>query len=355
MGERRREKMTDLTGCLRQHLIAQSVAKVPLLAASVAIKHGDERWATVITASDPGQIVISVDSRFLVQSLTKSFTAAVILRLVEAGKLLLDEPLARWLASVPNAACVTIRQCLQHTSGLPDYGPLKEYHDAVRRGDKPWSFQEFLEHTGAERLRFEPGKGWGYSNIGYMILRRLIERVYDRTFSDIIMTEIVLPLGLTQTFVVRDRADLLSLTAGYSTNSSSDGSAIDVREFYDPGWIATGVIASTASEVVWFYEQLFSGKVVSPALLNEMCSIVRVAPSHPRFVTPSYGLGLMADPDSPYGAMYGHNGGGPGYSASAYHFRSPQEPITIAVLLNIENSEAAEIMVLATTKALAEV
>jgi D-alanyl-D-alanine carboxypeptidase len=346
--------MTDLTRCLRQHLDAL-VARVPLVAASVAVQHSDERWAKVVTATDPGQTPISVDSRFLVQSLTKSFTAAVILHLVEAGKLLLDEPLSRWLPSVPNAACVTIRQCLQHTSGLPDYGSLKEYHDAVRQGDKPWSFEEFLDRTRSETLRFVPGNGWGYSNIGHMMLRRLIEKVCDRTFSDIIMTEICLPLGLTQTFVVWGRADLLSLTAGYSTDSSPDGSAIDVRELYDPGWIATGVIASTASDIVRFYHQLFAGKVLSSALLKEMCSSVRAAPSHPRFVTPSYGLGLMADPDSPYGAMYGHNGGGPGYSASAYHFRSPQrDPLTVAVLLNTENSEAAEIMMLATAKALAE-
>jgi D-alanyl-D-alanine carboxypeptidase len=347
--------MTDFIGCLQQHLDALSGAEQPLVAASVAINDGDERWATVITARNPGQIAIRVDSCFLVQSVTKSFMAAVILRLVEAGKVLLDEALSRWLPSLPNAARVTIRQCLQHTSGLPDYGSLKEYHDAVRRGDKPWSFEEFLERTEAQRLCFEPGKGWVYSNIGYMVLRRLIEEVCDRSFSEIILEEICRPLGLTRTFVVGGRAELSSLTPGYSTCFSSDGSAIDVREIYNPGWIATGVIASTASEIVHFYHQLFSGEVVSAALLEEMCSIVRAASSHPRFVTPSYGLGLMADLDSPYGAMYGHNGGGPGYSASAYRFRSPQrQPLTVAVLLNMENPEAAEIMMFAATKALAE-
>ena len=71
------------------------------------------------------------DSRFLVMSITKSFTAVAVLRLIAAGGVELDGPLSRWLPKIPHASRITVRQCLQHTSGLPDYGPLKSYHEAT--------------------------------------------------------------------------------------------------------------------------------------------------------------------------------------------------------------------------------
>jgi D-alanyl-D-alanine carboxypeptidase len=97
----------------------------------------------------------------------------------------------------------------------------------------------------------------------------------------------------------------------------------------------------------------FADKRLPPVLLDEMCSVVRAAPSHPGFVTPSYGLGLMADPDSACGAMYGHNGGGPGYTPSAFHFRvAKPEAVTVAVLSNTENPEEVQMMALTVGKAL---
>ncbi|MGH7232056.1 MAG: serine hydrolase domain-containing protein, partial [Nitrospiraceae bacterium] len=101
--------------------------------------------------TDPTDAAVQVDSRFVIQSLTKSFVAVIVLRLVASGKLALDGSLSRWLPDVPNASDITIRQCLQHTSGLPDYGSLSEYHEAVRQGRDPWSFDEFLEHAHAEK------------------------------------------------------------------------------------------------------------------------------------------------------------------------------------------------------------
>jgi D-alanyl-D-alanine carboxypeptidase len=311
-------------------------------------------WAGIITGTvDMVENPVTVYSRFLIQSITKTFAAVVILRLVASGKLRLDAPMSECLPDVPNASSITIRQCLQHTSGLPDYGPLPEYHEAVRSGRRPWTYAEFLERTHAETLLFEPGRGWRYSNIGYMILRRLIETVNGQSFADTIAAEICRPLGLSRTSVVRDRADLRELTAGYSTYLTSAGSPVDVRDIYDPAWISTGVVAATAPDIVRFYHGLFAGELLPPVLLNEMCSIVRAAPSHPGFVTPSYGLGLMADPDSVCSAMYGHNGGGPGYTASAFHFTvAKPEAVTVAVLSNTENPEAVQIMALAVGKAL---
>src|SRR5262249_56978940 len=99
-------------------------------------------------------------------SLTKTAIAAAALALVGDGRLALDEPL--------DSRPYTLRQLLQHTAGLPEYGALAAYHEAVSRRDAPWSVEELLRRVVAERLLFAPGRGWTYSNVGYLFLRRLI-------------------------------------------------------------------------------------------------------------------------------------------------------------------------------------
>ena len=335
-----------------------SVTDIPGAVASVAYQSTDEMDASIIGLhqSEPTPAP-TINSRFLVMSITKSLTAVIVLRLVKGGAFELDGPLSQWMPDIPNSTRITIRHLLQHTSGLPDYGPLADYHEAVRRRDTPWTFDEFLERTNAKELHFEPGQGWSYSNIGYMVLRRLIEKVSKRNFAEVIDAEVCRPLRLTHTAVVGTKGQMEGLIAGHSRYlADRNASTVDVRTHYNPAWIATGVVASTASDVVLFYRKLFAGALLPQTLLGEMCAIRRAVASHSRFITPSYGLGLMADPDGPYGAMYGHNGGGPGYSASAFHFRSSardaSSDITVAVLSNVEPTELVEDMMLSLAETL---
>jgi D-alanyl-D-alanine carboxypeptidase len=341
----------DILERLNTQLFA-STPDTPGTMASIAYQCRGEVEAFIVgRQQDITADYATVESRFLVMSVTKSLTAVAVLRLVEAGALELGGALSRWLPDISHAPRITVRHLLQHTSGLPDYGPLAEYHEAVRRGDRPWTFHEFLEKTNSKELRFEPGHGWSYSNIGYMLLRRLLETAGKRSFAELIATEVCRPLNLHHTAVVETRTQLHGVIPGYSHYlAEKSAPPVDVREHYDPAWIATGVVVSTASDIVRFYRALFGGALLSPAMLQEMCAIRRAVASHPRFVTPSYGLGLMADPDCPYGAMYGHNGGGPGYSASAFHFRpvasDGSSDVTVAVLCNTENTEETEMTML---------
>ncbi len=94
----------------------------------------------------------------------------------------------------------------------------------------------------------------------------------------------------------------------------------DISRRYHPGWVSHGVVISTASELARIIDAIFDGRLVPPALLPEMLRPTRVPVEHPLFVEPSYGLGAMLDPGSPFGAVAGHGGGGPGYSAGALHF-----------------------------------
>jgi D-alanyl-D-alanine carboxypeptidase len=139
---------------------------------------------------------------------------------------------------------------------------------------------------------------------------------------------IVQRLGLRRTFIAESIDDLAVLAPGVSRAISSEGDPRDVRAHYHPGWVSHGVVASTASELVLFLDGLFSGELLSRHSLAEMMELILVPDPSPassekdlssRRGKPSYGLGLMGDPASPWGLAVGHNGGGPGYSASAFH------------------------------------
>src|SRR5947209_12537275 len=106
---------------------------------------------------------------FLAYSITKAFTASLVLKLCEEGRLSLDDPIARWFPRIAQAERICLRQLLNHTAGIPDYGCIPAYHDSVRSSpSKPWSFERFAAETFEKGLLFVPGQGWIYSNPGYM-------------------------------------------------------------------------------------------------------------------------------------------------------------------------------------------
>jgi D-alanyl-D-alanine carboxypeptidase len=102
-------------------------------------------------------------------SFTKAALATAALQLVDRGELYLD-------GRIENSP-YTLRQLLQHRAGVPDYGGLPSYHDAVRRGERPWDEAQMLTRVAAHRPDYEPGHGWNYSNVGYYLVRRKIEQV----------------------------------------------------------------------------------------------------------------------------------------------------------------------------------
>ena len=267
---------------------------------------------------------------FLAYSITKVFTASLVLKLCEEGRLSLDDPLARWSPRVAQAGRICLRQLLNHTAGIPDYGGLPAYHDGVRSfPSKPWSFERFAAETFGKGLLFAPGLGWAYSNPGYMLVKRIVEEVTGIPYRVLVSERIAHPFGLRRTFVAESIEDLASLAPGTSSMLSRDGSPRDVRTQYHPGWVSHGVVASTSSEIVRFLDGLFQGQFLSRHSLEQMTELVAVliasSPSSSaqdpplRSGRPGYGLGLMGDPASPWGLVVGHNGGGPGYRASAFH------------------------------------
>lgn len=281
---------------------------------------------------------VAPDARFLVYSVTKTLLAALVLRLVDAGRVDLDAAVE--LPALPTR--VTLRQLLRHTAGLADYGGLPAYHEAVRSTPgEPWRFDALLSETLAHPA-FAPDTGWGYSNLGYRLVRRVVEHAHGLPLTTIVATELARPLGLLHTGLADAPSDLAALEPG-STRCLGEGALVDVRGRYHPGWVAHGVVAATAPEIARLVHAILCGDVLSEASRAAMATLVPVPVVHPRFVTPAYGLGVMGDPGAARGPTFGHTGGGPGYAAAVYHAGG----VTVAVLANAEVSAEVEALALA--------
>ena len=263
--------------------------------------------------------------RYLVYSVTKTFLGVLCLRL----ELDLDAPAAAWIddARLPH---VTLRQLLNHTSGIPDYGRLAEYGAAVRdTPSDPWSDEELLARALAAGPEFEPGRSWAYSNTGFLLVRRVVDAAAPGGFAGSLERELLGPLGLANTTLALELDDLNALVPGWITQIG-DGRQ-DVRGRYHPRWVGHRTLASTHADQRRFWTALAAGELCDLARLAEAAPIGFDAPG---FVRPSYGLGLMTDPDFPGGLLIGHGGGGPGYSAATFAVVRESDDPLVAIELS---------------------
>jgi len=317
-------------------LFEEAVADRGVAGASVVLSPGaapESRW---LPNTD-------LEPLFLIYSVTKTFTATCVLQLCEAGVLDIDGSVSHWFPEVHRAEHISLRRLLNHTSGIPDYGSLPHYHEAVKASpSNPWTFERYANETFRRGLDFEPGVSWCYSNPGYMLLRAIVEKASGQTYSQFLTEHIFRPLALSRSFVPESVKDLQHLAPAMSTALTPDGSMRDTRIHYHPGWVSHGVVASTPSEIARFFDALFAGRLISSTSLSAMTELVPVpshlAPGAPG--KPSYGLGLMGDSTTPLGPSWGHVGGGPGYQASAQHLAGLGA--TVCVMAGIERDFSAQ-------------
>lgn len=262
---------------------------------------------------------LSADARFPLYSVAKIVLAVAALRLVEAGRLGLDAPIRASVPEVDLPEGVTLRRLLDHTAGLPDYGAMPDYNaDLKADPTRPWTTDRFLARTLPLGLRFPPGKGWAYSNVGYLLVRLAIERVTGEALGEALAGLVFRPLGLQRTAVAASLADVRDVTPGWSAELDDDGGLHDVARRYHPGWVSHGLIVSTAPEVARIVDGLFGGRLLAPATLAQMLDAVDVPGDHPLIARPGYGLGLMVDRGAAVGPAAGHGGEGPGFSTAAW-------------------------------------
>ena len=244
-------------------------------------------------------------------SFTKTVTAICALKLVETGDLELDAPCGEH--------AYTLRQLLQHTSGLPDYGQVRAYHEAVAAGDVPWSREKMLHHAMSGGVLFAPGTGWSYSNIGYMFLREVIEAATHRPLGDLIADQITDPLGLDSVRFAMGPDDFADLHWKEAAR-------------YDPRWVYHGCLTGNARDAARLLHALFGGELLSSTLLAQMNHRYPLGgplPGRP-WESCGYGLGLMSGSVKTVGRIIGHSGAGPFCVNAVYHFPDLNTPVTIA-------------------------
>jgi len=228
-------------------------------------------------------------------SFTKTIIAAAVLRLVDDGGLDLDAP--------DPADGISLRQLLQHTAGLPDYGGDPDYHAAVAAGGTPWTTADLRRRFDGRRL-FQPGEGWAYSNIGYLILRERLEALAGGSLADALSRLVFDPLGV-DAFLVETPAQAATLPG--------------VIAGYHPGWVFHGLAAGPLVEAARLLDGLLTGRLLSPELTGQMTrSRPLTVPLGDRpWTTTAYGLGLML-PTLGERSWAGHTGGGPSSSVAVY-------------------------------------
>ncbi len=256
-------------------------------------------------------------------SFTKTALATAALRLVAQERLRLDDPF--------DGRPYTLRQLLQHRAGVPDYGSLASYHAAIQHGEKPWDADELLDRVRADRLDFEPGHGWRYSNVGYFFIRRKIEESTGQDIGSALRYLVFDALGLKSVHVVTTASELARTAWG---NFSG----------YDPGWVYHGLLAGTANDAAGFLHQLMLGDVLPRELLAEMTTCFPLGGSLPDrpWEATGYGLGLMIGRMASAGATVGHSGAGPGSVSAVYHFNALSRPRTVAAFAQADSEGATE-------------
>lgn len=232
-------------------------------------------------------------------SFTKTVLAATALSLVRDGLIRLDDPILD--------QAFTLRQLLRHEAGLADYGELAEYHAAVTNNEPAWSTNEMMQRLDGARLRYIPGTGWRYSNVGYLLIGRLIERLTDLTLEEAVIQRALSPLGLSNIRFAKTRVDLQTTHLGSTSN-------------YDPAWVYHGLLIGPISHAALFLDRLLCGDLLSTGLLQEMQTARTLGgpiPGRP-WITPGYGLGVMQGAIDGGYSLCGHTGCGPSSVIAVY-------------------------------------
>ncbi len=264
----------------------------------------------------------NTDRRVPWWSLTKTVLAAATLKLVDQQWLQLD-------ARLPGRDC-TIRQLLQHTAGVRNYGGQR-YQDAVAAGESAWPVSDLLARVGADTPMYPPGSAWSYSNVGYLFIRQLIEQRLDTDIGSALRSLLFDPLELASPRIATCRADL-------------DGTLWHNPTRYDPEWVYHGLLIGSPADAVRLLDHLLDGPFLSSAARQAMLTVypLGAAVAGRPWTATGYGLGLMIGALAGAGRAVGHSGAGVGSVAALYRLPDLPVPVTVAAFAAATDEGVAE-------------
>lgn len=289
--------------------------------ASVLVARDDEviyRGAYGKANLDLG-VALTPQHVFRIGSITKTFTAAAIVRLSATHQLSLDDSLSKYLPDFPNGAHITLAQLLSHTSGVSDNWDADP--------TKPLDTPALVKRIAAKAPDFEPGAAWAYSNSGYILLGAVLEKVTGKPWAEAIHDLLTAPIGLNHTAFHDDDAIVPGLVSGYSQNE--DGKVVQATYVTISGPGAAGALVSTTDDLFRWMRALVTDHALPAGLYQIMSSPKSTAHGDPV----PYGYGLML------GTVRGqpvveHNGGIEGFASQLTYF--PTQHVTVVVLTNTD-------------------
>ncbi len=293
------------------------------------------------------RVPMRTDHRLLMGSVGKTYVAAVALQLVHEGRLDLDAPAARyvggqgWFDSLPNAAAITVRHLMTHSSGLVRYEFRPEFAAALMRDPaRPWDPRDQVRFLHGVAAPFAPGAGWEYSDTNYLVLALVLEAITGRPIDDEIAERLLRPHRLVET-MPSDARMLAGLSQGYAGAQNpfggrdamldADGTMIVNPQFEGAG----GGYAATAADAARWGAVHFSGRAFGDSLLPQALTgpAARLGPGT------RYGLGMILRDSTAAGPVRGHSGFFPGYLTELRHY--PARGLTIALLVNSSSVRAS--------------
>ena len=270
-------------------------------------------------------------SRYAIASVTKEFTAAGVLMLAEQGRLQLDESLARWYADLGPASTVTVRQLLNHTSGIRDFWPQDFITPEMSR---PTTRDALINEWVRRPLDFDPGTQWQYSNTGYVLAGALIEKITGGTLTDFLHEHLFRPLGMLQ------------VTDSLTTDPDRDAVGYTRYGLGDPhpapregaGWLSGAAnLAMQPEELARWDVSLMDHTLLREASYASLTDPVQLSDGTLR----PYGLGLDVE-TTIQGLRLGHSGSGSGFLAENRFW--PAERTAVVILTNSDWTSPAGLL-----------
>ena len=303
------------------------------------IAPGHRTWIGVSGVSH-GTTPIKPETLFDAGSITKNFVAALTLKLVEESLLTLDDPLHKWLPDYPNIDnTITIRQLLNHTSGLYSLQGPSAIRPAVKDPERLWTPKEVLT-TLVGKPHFPKGTGWQYSNTGYILLGMIIEKATGSKIATELRNRFWKPLGLDSMFFAIQEALPVNIAHGWidlNGDKVLDDFSVFPRTAFQSIFQGAGGIFSTPEDLANWTHALFHERiVVSKGSLQQMLAF-HSPTSKPAI--DGYGLGVQRFTPRIFNEleMWGHAGNSPGYSAFMWYL--PEYSVSIALIANREQVE----------------
>ncbi|HSF55838.1 MAG TPA: serine hydrolase domain-containing protein [Algoriphagus sp.] len=283
---------------------------------------------------------------FELASVSKQFTAMVVMICKEKKMLSFDDPVEKYL-DIPYKE-ITIRHLLTHTSGLPDYQAIMDEHWDKSKVAGNTEILEYLNRY-APPKNFEPGEQYEYSNTGYVLLASIAEKASKKDFIELSREWIFKPLGMKNTDIrtLEEKATVSNFAAGHLLDST--GNYVNANKFHSSDytvWLGNrkgpGRVSSTAQDLFKWDQALYSGKLVSEKTLEEAFSPAKLNDGTRSY----YGFGWEVEPKSPFGKMVMHTGDNPGYKTIIVRFI--EENKTVIILNNNSHPDQIRLVEAAT-------